>query len=120
MSDELLNILSHSNKDIDNQKLIDYLSNKMSDKEKHDFEMQMADSDLLNDAAEGLALVKDQDKLQAFTDKLNADLRKRLEIKKKRRLKRTLKDQPWIYFTIVILLLLLVICFVIIWKSLGP
>ena len=30
MSDELLNILSNSNKDIDNQKLMDYLSGKLS------------------------------------------------------------------------------------------
>ena len=34
MNDDLLNILSNSNKDIDNQKLMDYLSGKLSAAEK--------------------------------------------------------------------------------------
>ncbi len=38
MDDDLLNILSNSNKDIDNQKLMDYLSDKLSAEEKHEFE----------------------------------------------------------------------------------
>ena len=53
MSD-LLNILSNSNKDIDNQKLMDYLAGKLSAQEKHDFEKQMAESAMVNDAVEGL------------------------------------------------------------------
>jgi len=114
MSDELLNILSNSNKDIDNQKLMDYLSNKLSQEEKHAFEEQMASSDMLNDAVEGLEDVKDKKKIIEFADKLNADLQKRLEKKKSRKEKMKLKDQPWLYFAIVIILLLLVICFVVI------
>jgi hypothetical protein len=119
MSDELLNILSNSNKDIDNQKLMDYLSNKLSQEEKHAFEMEMADSNMLNEAVEGLEGVADKNKLQEFTDKLNADLQKRLGKKKSRREKLKLKDQPWLYFAIIIILLLLVICFVIIKIHLG-
>ena len=38
MNDDLLNILSGSNKDIDNQKLMDYISNKLSAEQKHEFE----------------------------------------------------------------------------------
>ncbi len=34
MKNDLINILPNSNKDIDNQKLMDYLSDKMSAKEK--------------------------------------------------------------------------------------
>jgi len=114
MNDELLNILSHSNKDIDNQKLMDYLSNKLSQEEKHAFEEEMAGSDMLNDAVEGLGEVKDKKKIKEFTDKLNADLQKRLTKKKSRKEKLKLKSQPWLYFAIVIILLLLVICFVVI------
>jgi len=114
-----LNILSNSNKDIDNQKLMDYLSNKLSKEERHAFEMQMAESEMLNDAVEGLESVKDKRKVIEFTDKLNADLQRRLTTKKKRREKLRLKEQPWVYFTIITILLLLIICFVIIMKHLG-
>ena len=58
MSDELLNILSNSNKDIDNQKLMDYLSGKLSAGEKHDFEKTLVDSEMMNDAVEGLQKIK--------------------------------------------------------------
>jgi hypothetical protein len=118
MMDEFLNILSNSNKDIDNQKLMDYLSNKLSIEERHAFEMQMAESEMLNDAVEGLQNVKDKKKVIEFTDKLNADLQRRLATKKKRKEKLRLKEQPWLYFTIVIILLLLIICFVVIKKYL--
>ncbi len=38
MNQDLLNILANSNKDIDNQKLMDYLNGKLSDDEKHELE----------------------------------------------------------------------------------
>jgi hypothetical protein len=98
---------------------MDYLSNKMSQEEKHAFEMQMAESDLLNDAVEGLENVKDKRKLQEFTDKLNADLQKKLTKKKEYKQKRRIKDQPWLYFAIILILLLIIISFIIIKRYLG-
>ena len=56
--DELKDILSNSNKDIDNQKLMDYLSGKLSAEEKHDVEKEMSGSDFMNDAVEGLEKIK--------------------------------------------------------------
>ena len=41
MNPDLLNILSHSNKDIDNQKLMDYLSGKLSEKERQEVEQMV-------------------------------------------------------------------------------
>jgi hypothetical protein len=52
MNDDLLNILSNINKDIDNQKLMDYLSDKLSQEEKHEFEKNIADSEMLSDIVE--------------------------------------------------------------------
>ena len=46
MNKDLLNILSNSNKDIDNQQLMDYLSGKLSDEQMHEIERSMADSAL--------------------------------------------------------------------------
>lgn len=114
MDDELLNILSNSNKDIDNQKLMDYLSGKLSAEEKHEIEKQMADSDFVNDAVEGLEDVKNKKDLSLFVEQLNTNLNKQLDKKKKRKQKRALKDQPWLYLAVIILLMLIVICFIII------
>jgi len=119
MDDKLLNILSNSNKDIDNQKLMDYLSAKLSAEEKHEIEKQMADSDFVNDAVEGLEEVKNKKDLSLFVEQLNTNLHKQLDKKKKRKQKRALKDQPWLYLTIVLLLLLIIICFIVIKKYLD-
>ena len=119
MNDELKNILANSNKDIDNQKLMDYLSNKLPAGEKHEIEKQMADSEFINDAVEGLEEIKDKKHLSSFVEQLNNNLQKQLEKKKKRKLKRSLKDQPWLYLAIVLLLLLIIICFIVIKRHLD-
>ena len=119
MNNELKNILSNSNKDIDNQKLMDYLSGKLSAEEKHEIEKEMADSDFVNDAVEGLEDVKNKKDLSLFVDQLNNNLHKQLEKKKKRKQKRALKDKPWLYLAVIILLLLIIICFIVIKKHLD-
>ena len=119
MDDKLFNILSNSNKDIDNQKLMDYLSGKLSSEEKHEIEKQMADSDFVNDAVEGLGEVKNKKDLSLLVEQLNTKLHQQLEKKKKRKQKRALKDQPWLYLAIVLLLLLIIICFIVIKKHLD-
>jgi hypothetical protein len=119
MDDKLKDILSNSNKDIDNQKLMDYLSGKLSAEKKHEIEKQMADSDFINDAVEGLEELKNKKDLTSFVEQLNSNLHKQLDKKKKRKLKRSLKDQPWLYLAIVLLLLLIIICFIVIKKHLD-
>ena len=119
MNNELKNILSNSNKDIDNQKLMDYLSGKLSPEERHEIEKQMADSDLVNDAVEGLEEIKNKKDISLYVEQLNADLHKQLDKKKKRKEKRKLKDQPWLYLVIVLLLLLIIISFIVIKRYLD-
>ncbi len=119
MDDKLLNILSNSNKDIDNQKLMDYLSGKLSADEKHEVEKQMAASEFMNDALEGLDEVKNKKQLDLYVEQLNSELHKQLEKKKKKKKKRSLKEQPWLYLAIVLILLFIVICFIAIRKHLD-
>jgi phage terminase small subunit len=114
MSNELINILSNSNKDIDNQKLMDYLSDKLSGKEKHDVEKLMADSALFNDAVEGLQQFKNKTQLSAFVSQLNADLHKQLLKKAQRKQKRKLREHFWIYLAVIVILLLIIIGFIVI------
>lgn len=118
MSDELKDILSNLNKDIEQEKLLDYLNKKLSAGEAHELEKQMADDEFMNDAVEGLEEIKNKKDLSLYVEQLNQDLKKQLDKKKKRREKRKLQDQPWIYFAIVLLLVLIVVCFVLVKKYL--
>ena len=118
MSDELLNILSNSNKDIDNQKLMDYLSDKLSKEEKYEFEKSIAASEMLNDVVEGLEKFKNKKDVSLFIEQLNTNLKKQLEKKKSKKLKREIKNLNWLYFSIIMILVIILIGFLIIKKHL--
>jgi uncharacterized protein YehS (DUF1456 family) len=105
MNKDLLNILGNSNKDIDNQQLMDYLSGNLSGEPLHEVERSMADSAFLNDAVEGLQQLHNRKDLQAYVEELNATLHNNMAKKKARRLKRRLKDTPWTYLTIAMVIL---------------
>ena len=107
MSIDLLKILSDSNKDIDNQKLMDYLAGQLSAHEIHEVEKSMATSDFVNDAVEGLMEVKNSRDISTLVEQLNKDLGKKLQQKKSLKEKRKLKEYPWIYFSLVLILLLI-------------
>ena len=117
MNDDLLNILSNSNKDIDNQQLMDYLSGQLSAEQQHAVERSMADSEFMNDAVEGLQTIPDKKDLQTYVDELNAALQKSMQKKKQRRQKRRLKDEPWAYIAVILILLLCVIAYVLVRKA---
>ncbi len=114
MNHDLLKILSNSNKDIDNQKLMDYLSGHLSGQDTHEVEKWMVESEFVNDAIEGLQEVKNKKNIEALVEQLNTDLHKKLLQKKSRKNKRKLKEYEWIYFAIVLLLLLLTVTWFII------
>ena len=114
MSNDLLNILSNSNKDIDNQLLMDYLAGKLSAAQKHEVEKLMADNNFMSDALEGLEQVKDKKNIEVFVDQLNRDLRKKTDKKTRSRQKRKFKDQPWIYAAAIIILLLIIMAWIVV------
>ena len=108
MNSDLFNILSQS-KDIDPQKLLDYLQDKLSPEERHEIEKLLIDADFEGDAAEGLAEVKDKQQLPVVMNELNKQLVQKLS---KRRKKSILKKPlPNILIpavtTIIILLLIM-------------
>lgn len=118
MNKELLNILSNSNKDIDNQKLMDYLAGKLPEEQKNEVEQWMADSDFSDDALEGLQQFKQPKDIQSYVEELHNNLNKQLQKKKSRREKRKLKDSPWLYLAIFIILAIAIIAYVVV-KRLG-
>ena len=119
MNKDLLNILSNSNKDIDNQKLMDYLSGKLPEDQKNEVEQWMAESDFSYDALEGLQQFKKPKDIQTYVDDLHANLQKQLQQKKSRREKRKLKDTPWLYLAIFIILAIAVLAYWVINKAKG-
>ncbi|HVM88636.1 MAG TPA: hypothetical protein VMT76_10655 [Puia sp.] len=114
MNNDLLNILNNNNGDIDNQKLIDYINGNLSAEEKHEVEKWMADNQIANDAIEGLQNIREKNNLSLYVEELNKKLQEQLQNKKDRNLKRKLKEYPWIYFAIILILLLCIMGFVIV------
>lgn len=82
MSDELKDILSNLNKDIEQDKLLDYLNKKLSASEAHELEKQMAEDEFVNDAVEGLEEFKNKKDLSLYVQQLNNDLKKQLDKRK--------------------------------------
>jgi len=118
MSDGLKDILSNLNKDIEQDKLLEYLNEHLSDSEKHDFEKHMSDDDFINDAVEGLQAVKNKEQIQDHVKQLNAELKKQVAKKKQHKQKRKIPDQSWVYYTIFVLLLLMILGYLVI-KKIG-
>ena len=113
MSDNLLNILSNSNKDIDNQLLMAYLNGELSATEAHDFEEEMLQSPFTADAVEGLDEFKSKSEVQLYAEMINRELQKKLGKKKRQKEKKKLQDLRWLYFSIILILLLAIISFII-------
>lgn len=110
----LKDILSRFSGEIDQEILIKYLQGQLTEEQKHEVEKKMLDSNFHDDALEGLQEIRNKEKLALLVDQMNRDLKRKLEKKKFRREKFRIKDQPWIYIAIIIILLLIVLSYVVI------
>ena len=119
MSDDLKDILNNSNKDIDNQQLMDYLSNHIHKADAHKVENALTDDAFVNDAVEGLQQLQGGKNITASVERLNDELNRQIKKNKKRKEKRRLKDSPYTYFAIILILLLIIICYVVLKKYMG-
>ena len=118
MSEDLKDILSNLNPEVDQETLLRYLQDRLSESEKHEVEKGMMDSDFEADALEGLQGMQDKRKLNFMLEQLNADLKKKTEKKKRFRQKLELKLDPSVIISIVIILLLAVISYLVIHRLL--
>jgi len=119
MPDNYKDILSHLSTDIDQETLLLYLQGKLSEEKKHEVEKQLVDSDFEDEAVDGLQEFKDKEQLMYMVEMLNRDLKKKTARKKKLREKMKLKDQPWLYISILILIILIVISYITIHRMLN-
>ena len=119
MSDNLKDILSNLNPDIDQETLLLYLQGKLTADKQHELELQMMDSDFESDALEGLQDVKDKQHLKGIVDQLNFDLKKKTQKRKQRSQRLKIKSDPSIWIAVAIFLLLIIISYFIIHRLLN-
>ena len=118
MNENLKDILSNLNPDIDQETLLQYLQGKLSMQEQHELEKQMMDGDFEADALEGLQDFKNKKNIAALVDQLNADLKRRTAKKKKFREKLKLHLDSSLLIALIIILLLIILSYLIIHKQL--
>jgi hypothetical protein len=119
MSEDLKDILSNLNPDIDQETLLQYLQGKLSPQQQHEVERKMLDNDFGTDALEGLQEFKNKKNISLLVNQLNTDLKKRTEKKKRSRQKLQLNLDSNLIIAIVIILLLIIISYFIIHKQLA-
>lgn len=93
--------------------LLRYLEGRATEEERFAIEDQMADSEFLNDAVEGLQGFQDQEQLKQYAAQLNLQLRKQTN-RKKRKGRRKMGSQHWVLITLVAILLLSILGYYII------
>jgi len=111
-------ILSHLSTEVDQETLLLYLQGKLSEEKKHEVEKHLLQDDFEDEAVEGLQEFRDKEQLQYMVEMLNRDLKKKTEKKKKRREKMRYKDQPWLYISLLILVLLIALSYIVIHRML--
>ncbi len=119
MSENLKDILSNLNPEVDQETLLLYLQGKLSAEQQHEVEKKMMDDDFESDALDGLEKIKDKRNLSLLVEQLNRDLKKKTEKKKKFKEKLQLKLDPWLLIMVVVVLLLVIISYIIVRKSLN-
>jgi hypothetical protein len=119
MNEDLKDILSGLNPDIDQETLLLYLQGKLSAQQQHEVEKKIMENEFAADALEGLQDFRDKKNIAALVDQLNADLKSRTEKKKKRKEKWKLNLDPTLLIAIIIILLLITLSYFIIHKQLS-
>src|SRR6476619_4294958 len=103
---EDLAAILQSDDELNEEQLKKYISGETSSQETHVVEKQMADSDFVNDAVEGLQAISSKQKLDDYVDQLNKNLHQHLISKKQVKNKRKIKELFWIIIAVIVILLL--------------
>lgn len=117
MNENLKDILSNLNPDVDQEMLMQYLKGKLSAQEQHELEKLMMGDDFDSDALEGLQEFQNKKNITDLVGQLNADLKKRTEKKKKFRENLKLNLDSNLIIVITIILLLIILSYFILYKK---
>lgn len=111
MRDELKNILSNLNPDVDQATLLKYLAGQLTAEEQHEVEKRIIDDDFDTEALEGLEKLKNSQHLSLVIEQLNYDLKKKTEKRKSKRKKWEIKSDPTLWIAVIIILILVIVSF---------
>lgn len=114
MADSLKDIFPNDEGAIDRETLIRYLNGSLPPEEMHKIESILLESEFLNDAVEGLQDTDAGKKLPAIEKELKSGLEKLLKKRDERRMRKTIKELPWIYIVIIVIILLIIISYAVI------
>ena len=117
MKENLKDILSNLNPGVSQEALLLYLQGKLTPAEQHELEKSMMEDDFETEALEGLAQVENKQKVTEAVEQLNKELRRKTVIKKGKK-RNELKEDPWLWIALLIILFLIVISYIIIHKQL--
>jgi hypothetical protein len=109
MLDNIKDILANLNTDVDQELLLRYIIGNISDADKRTIELQMAEDPFLNDAVEGLQQVANKAEIERVIHNLNTNFKRQLANKKQHTKKRRYKDNPFIIYTAITVLVLVVL-----------
>ena len=115
MQENLKDILSHLSTDVDQETLLLYLQGKLTPEKQHELEKQLLENEFAADALEGLQQFENKNELAHVAAQLNQELKKKTTRKAKRRMTR-IHAEPWLIVTLFIILLLIILCYLIIFK----
>src|SRR5690348_5442316 len=107
-------ILSDKEEEMNDDELMKYLDGDLSEEEKHELEKKITASAFANDAVEGLQEYDNKKDLGQYVQQLNKELHQHLADRKLRKQRRKLKDYPWIYIAVIIILGICVLGYVVI------
>jgi len=111
MDKALLNILESDNKPVDDRQILEYLQGDLNADTRHLLEQQELDDEMMQDAMEGLQTLPDTSKLELIARELNQGLQKKLNAQQnKHRETRKWKDQSWLIYTTITIILLAIVC----------
>lgn len=116
MSNNLKDILADLNKNIQQDKLLQYLDNQLPEADKHAVEANLNDDAFMSDAMDGLQQLENKKDIPSIINQLNRGLKKQLDKRKQRKNKRAIAEQHWVYYTIILLLVLVVVAYIVIKK----
>jgi hypothetical protein len=117
MKENLKDILSNLNPDVDQEMLLQYLQGKLSAQDQHELEKKMMGDDFDSDALDGLQEFQNKKNIASLIDQLNTDLKRRTEKKKRFKEKLKLKLDSNLLIAIIIILLLIVFSYLILHKK---
>lgn len=106
------NDISTNRQTAENEALLRYVSNSLSDEQRHEIEQSAEEDPFSRDAMEGLEMIQ-PNKISGIIDEINVNLRKEIKKEKRKKRKNVFERQGWVYFAVTLVLLLLVITYLV-------